>query len=341
MRKALVVLTCFLFPSLAMAQVPVADAGPDQTVYLGDFVTLQGAATGDPILWLWEVILAPAGSHYGLTDWESATAYFSMENSTDSLGDYVITLKAWNYSGWSNPDALVVTVVQNQPPTAVVSATPLSGPAPLLVSFNGTQSFDPEEGPLLYNWIFDDGTFGSGATPSHTYDLAGLYHAVLTVVDERGLADSDFVYITVCGDGINCPPVADAGEDQTVYSGESVQLSGSASDHDGDEIVSWAWSIDSAPGGSSASFDDPGIPDPVFTPDLLGAYVLSLVVSDGEDASEPDTLTITVEEPPPGWGEASVVGMQPESPSKALNYLIVLLMPIGAVVFWKGLRNRR
>ena len=46
--KALIVLSCLLFPTLAMAQVvnnpPVADAGPDQTIYLGDSVTLYGSA---------------------------------------------------------------------------------------------------------------------------------------------------------------------------------------------------------------------------------------------------------------------------------------------------------
>jgi hypothetical protein len=92
----------------------------------------------------------------------------------------------------------------------------------------------------------------------------------------------------------NLPPVAYAGDDQTVLLGESVQLSGAGADPNGDMIVSWAWSIDSEPAGSSASFDDPDIPDSVFSPDLLGAYVLSLIVSDGTDTSDPDTLTVTV-----------------------------------------------
>ncbi len=338
MRKALIVLSCLLLPALAMAQVPMVDAGPDQTIYLGDSVTLHGTATGDPGVWLWEVVSAPTGSNYNLFDADTADAIFS----TDTVGDYLVTFEAWNYSGWSDPDAVIVTVVQNQPPTAVASATPLSGPAPLLVSFDGTLSSDPEAGALVYDWTFDDGTFGSGATPSHSYDVPGVYQAVLIVLDERGLADFVFIdIITVCGGSINCPPVADAGEDQTVYLDEPVQLSGAASDHDGDEIVSWTWSIESAPGGSSASFNDPGISDPVFSPDLLGAYVLSLVVSDGEDTSDPDTLTITVEEPPPAWGEASVVGMESASPAKGLNYLIALLFPISAVLLWKGLRKRK
>ena len=95
----------------------------------------------------------------------------------------------------------------------------------------------------------------------------------------------------------NLPPVAYAGDDQMVLLGESVQLSGAGADPNGDMIVSWAWSIDSAPAGSSASFDDPDIHNPVFSPDLLGEYVLSLIVSDGTDTSDPDTLTVTVTSP--------------------------------------------
>jgi hypothetical protein len=37
---------------------------------------------------------------------------------------------------------------------------------------------------------------------------------------------------------------------------------------------------------------DPAIADPTFTPDLVGAYVLSLTAGDGLNTSDPDTLTI-------------------------------------------------
>jgi len=182
-------------PVMASAQnnPPVVDAGPDQTIFLGDSVTLHGTATGDPGVWLWEVISAPTGSNYTLSDAATPDAIFS----TGTVGNYVITLTAWNYFGWSDPDAVVVTVVQNQPPTAVAAATPTSGPAPLQVHFDGTASSDPESGELVYDWDFDDGTFGPGATPLHTYDLPGTYFAVLTVWDERGLNDFDTVEITV------------------------------------------------------------------------------------------------------------------------------------------------
>jgi len=424
MRKALIVLLCLLFPALAVAQVPVVDAGPDQTMYLGDSLALHGTATGDPILWQWEVISAPTGSSHTLAYSDTANPLFS----TDTRGNYVITLTAWNYYGWSAPDAVVVTVIQNQPPAAEAIATPLSGPAPLLVSFDGTQSSDPEEGPLLYDWDFGDGTFGSGATRSHSYALPDVYQAVLTVIDERGLPDIDTVNITVCGDGINCPPVADAGEDENMVVNATTTLQGSAIDPDGDPIVAWLWSVDSAPEGSSPAVEWPNEPDPEFIPNAVGDYVLSLIATDGIDWSQPDFVTIhvrallapeavidvdvttgyaplvvhfdgsastvdpiagdltytwsfgdgsfssgiasshsyevpsiylatltvvdelgqsdqdfveiTVEEPPPAWGEASVVEVGAASPSKGLNCLIVLLIPVGAVILWKELRKR-
>jgi PKD repeat protein len=143
------------------------------------------------------MMYAPTGSRYSLTDSETDTAIFS----TDTVGEYVITASAANYFGWSNPDTVVVTVVQNQPPTAIASATPLSGPAPLLVTFDGTLSSDPEGSALYFDWDFDDATFGSGEEAPHTYKFPGVYTVVLTTIDERGSVDFDIVKITVTPGG--------------------------------------------------------------------------------------------------------------------------------------------
>jgi glucose/arabinose dehydrogenase len=89
----------------------------------------------------------------------------------------------------------------NQPPTAVINATPTQGPVPLTVTFDGTQSTDPDpadQGKLTYAWDFtNDGTTDSTATaPSFTYTSAGTFTAKLTVTDTLGATNSSTVTIT-------------------------------------------------------------------------------------------------------------------------------------------------
>ena len=106
----------------------------------------------------------------------------------------------------------------------------------------------------------------------------------------------------------NQPPVADAGEDQSVFVYDTTFLDGSATDPDGDPIVSWNWIIESAPAGSSPSLSLSTIPTPAFEGDTAGDYVLSLIASDGTDWSGPDTVTIHVAEilPPVAIATADV-----------------------------------
>lgn len=97
----------------------------------------------------------------------------------------------------------------NSPPTAVISASPTSGPATLNVSFSGSGSSDPDGGSLTYAWDYtNDGTFdASGVTTSHAYGTPGTYTAVLRVTDAAGATDTDSTAITV-GDPI---PATDLG----------------------------------------------------------------------------------------------------------------------------------
>ncbi|HEX2772872.1 MAG TPA: PQQ-dependent sugar dehydrogenase, partial [Micromonosporaceae bacterium] len=89
----------------------------------------------------------------------------------------------------------------NQPPTAVIDATPTQGPAPLTVTFSATGSTDPDpadEGRLTYAWDFtNDGTTDStAATTSFTYSTAGNHTARLTVTDTLGATDTETVAIS-------------------------------------------------------------------------------------------------------------------------------------------------
>ncbi|HJQ27554.1 MAG TPA: glycoside hydrolase family 44 protein [Blastocatellia bacterium] len=78
----------------------------------------------------------------------------------------------------------------NGPPTAVATATPQTGSAPLPVAFDGSGSSDSDGTITAYVWSFGDGAVASGATASHTYTNPGNYTVMLTVTDNAGATAS-------------------------------------------------------------------------------------------------------------------------------------------------------
>lgn len=76
------------------------------------------------------------------------------------------------------------------PPTAVLSVTPDSGPAPLAVLADGSGSIGGTYGISKYTYDFGDGSPAvSGphlTSTSHTYSAAGTYTVTLTVVGTHG-----------------------------------------------------------------------------------------------------------------------------------------------------------
>ena len=126
----------------------------------------------------------------------------------------------------------VTYTAANQPPTAVIAASPTNGPVPLTVSFDGRGSSDPEGRPLSYSWDLNgDGTFGdaTGSTASYTYTAAGVYHPSLRVTDDQGATDTESVTVTVGNTApsavIDSPPSS-----LTWKVGDPIAFSGHATD---------------------------------------------------------------------------------------------------------------
>jgi glucose/arabinose dehydrogenase/PKD repeat protein len=122
----------------------------------------------------------------------------------------------------------------NQPPTAVIDATPTQGPAPLTVTFNGAGSTDPDpadEGRLRYAWDFTGDGVTDSTTPAatHTYDTAGSYTARLTVTDTLNAVHASTIGITPGNDAptavIDTPVVG-----STWKVGDTLAFSGHATD---------------------------------------------------------------------------------------------------------------
>ena len=101
---------------------------------------------------------------------------------------YSYRVRAWNSGGYS-PYSNIATIVagsNNQPPTAVMSAIPATGAAPLNVTFDGSGSTDPDGTVTSWNWSFGDGALGTGSQTSHVYTNSGIYNVNLTVTDNSG-----------------------------------------------------------------------------------------------------------------------------------------------------------
>ena len=103
--------------------------------------------------------------------------------------------EAGNVSGQSQ--AIQITTLNNEAPVVSLDATPTSGVAPLLVSFDASASSDPEGDPITFAWAFGDGNTATGPTANHTYQNAGTYTATVTVSDNVGNSTSESVTITV------------------------------------------------------------------------------------------------------------------------------------------------
>jgi len=86
--------------------------------------------------------------------------------------------------------------VSDNPPTAVATANPTTGNAPLEVNFEGSSSTD-DNGIVRYSWDFGDGTSETGLSVSHTYTDAGSYMVTLTVTDSQGQIDTAQLPINV------------------------------------------------------------------------------------------------------------------------------------------------
>ncbi len=90
-------------------------------------------------------------------------------------------------------------------------------------------------------------------------------------------------------------PTANAGDDNRVQIGQTVRLDGTRStlgDPSQTATLTHQWKLVNIPSGSQARLDNPNSPMPAFVADVKGKYVVELVVNDGLNDSEADTVVI-------------------------------------------------
>ena len=168
------------------------------------------------------------------------------EHTYSSPGEYTITLTVTDNDG-STDTATGTVTVEESGPSASLGADPQEGEAPMTVTFDLSQSEDPDGVIEEYSLQFGDGTSTSGTdildVVEHEYKTAGEYSATLEVTDDDGLTSSTSTAVTV-----NEPPPENkmptasvALDSQTGTAPVTLEFSaGDSSDPDGN-IESYRW----------------------------------------------------------------------------------------------------
>ena len=289
---------------------PVAQAGDDRTVAVGEPVRFDGSRSTDPD---GEIL------HYGWDFGDGAGSDLPVvEHSYWQPGTYSVSLTVTDNVEAANGqsvDAATVTVTPapNRAPVATFpkefSTTTFR---PLLL--DASKADDRDGSIIAYDWDFGDGTQGSGPAVSHLYGKPGIYDAKLTLTDDGQPepATVAFAFQVRVANRPNLAPVAAAGQDVTAAAGAEVTLDASAtSDPDG-SILSYRWDLGDGNHTSGVRthhvYQFPGI------------YKIKLTVTDDGPAdrlSASDDLVVTIGEVANEAPVAAAAGRPPRRPAKS------------------------
>ena len=170
-------------------------------------------------------------------------------------------------------------------PTALITASTTSGNGPLLVSFDGSGSTDPNGDVLTYLWDLGNGVTKTGAAIDHEFTEFGDQLVTLTVSDPSGNTDTDTITITVTDP--NQPPVASFVVDtDTAIAPATLTFDASSSTDPNNDTLTYTWDFgngDTATGVTTS-----------YLFNTVGTFTVQLTVNDGKlDDSVTKTITIT------------------------------------------------
>jgi PKD repeat protein len=206
----------------------------------------------------------------------------SPSHTFNAVGTYEVSLTATGPGG-SDTETKTGYITVSTSPVAEFSGTPISGNAPLTVTFSDLSTGSPTS----WSWNFGDGGTSTTQNPSHQYSAVGTYTISLTATNGCGsTTETKTGYISV-SEGPAVPVAEFSG---TPTSGCS-PLEVSFTDQSTGEVASWSWAF--GDGGTSTA------QSPSHTYNGTGTYEVSLTVT-GPGGSDTETKTgyITVSTSP-------------------------------------------
>jgi PKD repeat protein len=229
-------------------------------------------------------------------------------------GDYTVAVRVLDDDG--GMDAALATVNVNDEPVALATSDPsagdlaqiqatmkMTGSGSILVTYDGTTSFDPDGTIAQYDWDLDnDGEFeiiNGDATQPVTYTASGVWAVALRVTDNEGATDTGSA-----GANINEPPTARLQPDPPSGTLASNQQSSepelavrwfanTSFDPDG-QVVQWDWDMNDD--GTFEIIDGPSNQDVSYT--VSGQYTVRVRVTDNDGATEIAINSVDVNAPP-------------------------------------------
>lgn len=263
---------------------PVADAGPDQAVRVGETTVLDGSGSSDadrdPLSFRWSLNSRPPDSTTALTGADTTNPSLPV----DRAGTYVAQLIVNDGTSDSDADTVSISTI-NSPPVAV------PGPDQTLhfgatVQLNGAASSDADGDALGFTWALLAVPEGSTAAlsdanivaPTFVADRPGTYVVQLIVND--GTVSSAPASLTVTAQ--NEPPVA-RDDAATTQSGTAVTIAVLANDTDADGDTLRVVSV-TQPANGTVTLTPTNV---TYTPaaDFDGTDSFTYTISDGADTA--------------------------------------------------------
>jgi hypothetical protein len=206
----------FVFGSTCVVQAQIkANAGPDQKVYPGEEVTLDGSASTGPVgaalNYNWSKTTSCTEVTLALPVKDQPVIKFTVPAIPPSCGEsyfFYFTLTLSSGGSMSADSVKVVVVPQvNEPPVAE------AGPDQIVfdrVVLDGSGSKDSEGGALEYLWEIDSGEEGvrvplAAGSPVEVGSqllqpyIGKIVKILLTVKDQYGASSSDTMLLAVAG----------------------------------------------------------------------------------------------------------------------------------------------
>ena len=280
------------------SHIPQANAGLDENSSALEIrldASLSSDVDNDNLIYFWTLKSEPLGSTLVLSDVNSSNPAF--EAHVD--GAYIFSLTVYDGKFTSAPDEVKIIkftpIIPNTKPTAdagidqnveILSLVSLDGSGNDIDGDILSYTWSVVTQPLSSHIVLNDTAISN---PSFTPLLDGNYTFALYVSD--ALSQSLLDTVSVIAFTPNRAPTANAGVDQQVETLNTVTLSGSGSDEDGDTLT-YLWILNEKPAGSNLIFLDTSDVNPTFTPDVDGNYSFTLNTNDGILDSLNDSVRI-------------------------------------------------